>query len=91
MLPKASPRARSTSPTILTAEISVAISGMDVATAKNSIPTKVLPSPVLSAMVSEYLVSLVPAIMIMAAHAMNLTHTQISNKHLEFTSKLTAS
>jgi hypothetical protein len=37
-------------------------------------------------MVSEYLVSLVPAIMIMAAHTTNLTHTQISKNHLEFTS-----
>jgi hypothetical protein len=38
-------------------------------------------------MVSAYLVSLVPAIMIIMAHAINLTHTQISNNHLKFAFK----
>lgn len=51
LLPKRFPTAKSTEP-ILTAAIETAISGSDVEPAKRSVPTKEVPKPVCSAILS---------------------------------------
>jgi len=61
LLPKASPKARLGAPTKATALIPVNSSGKEVAVAMSNRPIHTPPSPVLSAIISPYLDSLVPA------------------------------